>query len=184
MQDLLRALDGRAAALVLLVFSIPALIPTPGIPAGLLFGSLLTSIGLQMLWGVTPIRLPPGLSALRIDRAYLNRTIDRTLPHLVKCERWVRPRWHGLATPMMNRGIGLVVCIMGVLIALPIPFGNTLPGLAVLVLALGLGQQDGVAVLVGLSLAIVAIVVSWGLFLGSWWIVERYIVGLDFSRIL
>lgn len=174
MQDILSVLDQSGVALVLLVFSVPALVPTPGVPAGLIFGSLLVSIGLQMIFRQQPVRIPPGLSGLRIDRHSLKRIIDGVLPYLKRIEKWVRPRLPALVTPKAIRWIGIVVCIMGIFIALPIPFGNTLPGLAVLLLALGVGQKDGAAILAGLGVAVVASAVSLGLLMGSWWVVEKY----------
>jgi hypothetical protein len=52
------------------------------------------------------------------------------------------------------------MALMGVLIALPIPFGNTLPGFAVILLGLGLAVGDGLAVLGALVLAALATGVS------------------------
>jgi len=176
MQEILNALDDDAVALTLLVLSLPAIVPTPGVPAGLLFGSLLIFIGLQMSFGMHPIRIPPGLSGLKIDRTTLKRIIDRAVPYLEKSERWIRPRLNGLITPGATRGIGVVISIMGLLIALPIPFGNTLPGLAVLLLAIGLGQKDGLAVLAGLGLAVISGAASWGLLAGGSWLIEKYLL--------
>lgn len=173
-REILVALDDGAVALSLLVFSLPAIVPTPGVPAGLLFGSLLLFLGIQISFGIHPIRLPAGLSRLRIDRTLLQRIIDRSVPHLEKSQRWMRPRLTHLATPAATRGIGIVVCIMGLLIALPIPFGNTLPGLAVLLLAMGLAQKDGLTVLAGLVVAVISCAVSWGILVSSWWIFEEY----------
>jgi hypothetical protein len=68
------------------------------------------------------------------------------------------------------RPLGIVVLIMAVLVALPIPFGNLVPGLAVFLIALGLAQRDGAAVAAGLSLALLACVVSAGLLYGGWWL--------------
>jgi hypothetical protein len=50
-----------------------------------------------------------------------------------------------------------------VLIVLPIPFGNTAPAVAVLVLALGLVAGDGLAVGAGLALTAVAAAIDIGL---------------------
>ncbi len=90
MQEILDALDDDAVALTLLVLSLPAIVPTPGVPAGLLFGSLLIFIGLQMSFGMPPIRIPTGISGLQIERTTLKRIIDRAVPYLEKSERWIR----------------------------------------------------------------------------------------------
>lgn len=174
LHDILHALDECAVALILLAFSVPAIVPTPAIPAGVVFGSALALIGLQMIAGMKRIRLPPGLSRIRIGQALLRSVIQRCVPHLERMERRLRPRLRLFVTPAATRAIGAVVFVMAVLIALPIPFGNTLPGLSVLILGLGLGQQDGAIVLAGLGLAVVAAAVSAMLVGGSWWLIATY----------
>ncbi|WP_066342502.1 exopolysaccharide biosynthesis protein [Azohydromonas lata] len=171
--DVLLALGDRAAALILLVFSIPAIVPSPGIPAGAIFGSALAFIGLQMTLGRSHLRLPPGFARLRVGRERLERMVERFAPHLERIEGRLKAKAVSLAAPQAVRGLGLVVLIMAVLIALPIPFGNTLPGLAILALAMGLAQRDGLAIAGGLGIALVAGVVSVALIGGSWHLVSR-----------
>jgi hypothetical protein len=61
------------------------------------------------------------------------------------------------------------MAFMGVLIALPIPFGNTIPGLSVIVMGLGLAIGDGLAVLGALILAILATGTSIALTWAAWY---------------
>ncbi len=61
--------------------------------------------------------------------------------------------------------------VQAVLIALPIPFGNTLPGMAVIGIALGLIARDGLAVATGLGLSALAMITSAGLIWGTWYLV-------------
>jgi hypothetical protein len=60
------------------------------------------------------------------------------------------------------------MALMGVLIALPIPFGNTLPGLSVILMGLGLAIGDGLAVLGALILAVLATGTSIALAWAAW----------------
>jgi hypothetical protein len=60
------------------------------------------------------------------------------------------------------------MALMGALIALPIPFGNTLPGLSVILMGLGLAADDGLAVLGALLLALLATGVSIALTWAAW----------------
>jgi hypothetical protein len=60
------------------------------------------------------------------------------------------------------------MALMGVLIALPIPFGNTLPGLSVILMGLGLAIGDGLAVLGALILAVLATGISIALVWAAW----------------
>ncbi|UBR51795.1 exopolysaccharide biosynthesis protein [Halomonas sp. FeN2] len=167
LNDILSALGDRGLGLVLLIFSIPAIIPTPGIPAGMIFGSALALLGGQMVVGAQRVRLPSFIAQRRIGQEVLRQVFQRATPLIDKLERRLSIRLAGLMSPLAMRVIGGVIVVMALLIALPIPFGNTLPGLAILALSLGLARQDGIAVLVGMSLAVLASGVSVALLHGS-----------------
>jgi hypothetical protein len=53
--------------------------------------------------------------------------------------------------------VGAVCVVLALIIALPIPFGHVVPGLAICVMALGLIEQDGIAV--GLFVAVLALTI-------------------------
>ena len=57
---------------------------------------------------------------------------------------------------------------MAVLIILPIPFGNVLPALALMLLGLGLAYRDGVAVLLAIGTAAAALLYTATLGLAAW----------------
>ena len=61
----------------------------------------------------------------------------------------------------MNRINGLVLMGAGVLLMAPlglIPFSNTLPGVAILLLAAGISQRDGLVVVAGYVMVVLTIV--------------------------
>lgn len=151
--------DG-ALGLLLLLLAIPAIVPSPGLPIGAVFGTAIAVIALQTIAGVRSLRLPRWLARRRFDTDRVRAAVRRVAPLLRRIDRRLKPRLIGLTRPWAVRLIGLVVLIQGVLITLPIPFGNTLPGLAVLVLALGLTARDGAAVAAGVGLSVVAFAVS------------------------
>ncbi|MDR6670994.1 exopolysaccharide biosynthesis protein [Rhizobium sp. 1399] len=178
--DLLHAMGDQGIAVVLLMFAIPAIIPTPGIPAGLVFGMALALLSMQVILGVERLRLPHRLSAMGVPRSVVERTAMHGAPILARLERHMRPRGRLLSQAAMRPVLGLVILTMAILIALPIPFGNMLPGLAVLITALGMAQRDSLAIGVGLLVAILAATVSAGILAGSWWLIADWI-GLDRS---
>jgi hypothetical protein len=61
------------------------------------------------------------------------------------------------------RVLGLASLVNGVLIVLPIPFGNTAPAIAMLILSLGMVAGDGIAVGVGLLATVVALAMDVGM---------------------
>lgn len=174
LEGLLLSLGDKAIAFVLVVFAIPAIIPTPGIPAGMIFGTALAILSLQIMFGAKKLVLPGFLGRLSVSRSIIELTASRAAPKLAKLENMLRPRGHVLSQHLGPALIGTVIFLMAVLIALPIPFGNVLPGLSVLVIALGLAQKDDVAVLTGFLLAIVAIVTSVAIIWGGWALISNW----------
>lgn len=162
-------LGDRAPGFLLLALAVPAIVPTPGIPAGFLFGTVLAIVAIQMIAGRDRLRVPGWIGRRRVSRDTLDRLVDKGTPVIERIERTLRARYPSLTRAGILRPLGAFVLVMGVLIALPIPFGNTLPGLAVLVIALGLIAKDGLAVAAGIGLGAVATGVSAALVAGTWW---------------
>jgi len=79
-------------------------------------------------------RRPRGLSVIRMLRGM---------------ERLTRPRLSILTGEIADTFTGLVCVVLALMMALPIPFGDMLPGLALVLFALGMMQRDGVAILLG-----------------------------------
>jgi hypothetical protein len=46
-------------------------------------------------------------------------------------------------------GLGIVIPVLGLMLPLPIPFSNSIPALAVVLLAIGMLEKDGLCVLLG-----------------------------------
>ncbi|SIQ65921.1 Uncharacterized conserved protein [Rhizobium sp. RU35A] len=172
---LLAILGEHATALVLLVFSIPAIIPTPGIPAGMVFGTALALLAAQLVIGADRFILPQRLARVEVPQALLKAMAVRLGPKLAWLETWLRPRLTGLAGRAALRPLGLVVFVMAVLIALPIPFGNVLPGLSIFFVALGLAQRDGAAVVGGLVFALASLAFTAFILLGGWWLISDWL---------
>jgi len=100
-----------------------------------------------------------------------------------KVEKVLRPRLSFfLVGPGMTMLVGAAIAVSGGALSLPIPppflFTNTIPGFAIVCLALGLMERDGVLVLIGHVLTVVAVtyVVLIGVlgkellgYLASWW---------------
>ncbi|WP_137129459.1 exopolysaccharide biosynthesis protein [Rhizobium sp. FY34] len=171
---LLSVLGEKATALVLLFFSIPAIIPTPGLPAGMVFGTALALLSIQLVIGADRFLLPDRLAQVKVPQALLVAMAVRLGPKLAWLETWLRPRWHVFCGPVSFRLLGAIIFVMSVLIALPIPFGNILPGLSIFFIALGLAQRDGMAVAGGLLLAVAALAFTGFIFLGGWWLISDW----------
>lgn len=155
--DLVAAMGPRAFGLMLLVLSLPNMLPIPGIST--VFGMPLILFGAQMVLGYPRPWMPRRLAALELDREQMSGLLARASPHLRRAERWLRPRASRLAGLWAERAVGLVTLVLGVILILPLFGGNFLPALAISVMALGLVERDGVFVAAGLATAAVALAV-------------------------
>ncbi|MGV2186633.1 exopolysaccharide biosynthesis protein [Rhizobium rhizogenes] len=178
MGDLLARMGDQGIAVVLLVFAIPAIVPTPGIPAGLLFGTALSLLSVQIMAGSQRLSLPKRLSRVSVPRSVVEQTAKRGAPILVRLESFTKPRGTLLVRSGTRPVLGFVVFVVGLLIALPIPFGNIMPGLSILMIALGMAQRDAVAIGAGILVTILAILVSAATLMGGWWLVAEW-MGID-----
>jgi len=68
--------------------------------------------------------------------------LDRLIRLLGWLDRAARPRCHGIAD--QTRLIGVACLTLALIIALPIPFGNMLPALCILAIAVGMMHRDGI----------------------------------------
>jgi hypothetical protein len=144
------AFGERAFGALIFVFAAPNAIPIPMPGLSALLGLPLVFLAVQLLLVRPRPWLPGFLRDRSIPRRQLAAAIAVILPWLERVERLIRPRMMWLSTPVAERAIGLLALILAVVLFLPIPFGNMLPGLALALLALGLLERDGLLVLAGM----------------------------------
>lgn len=153
-QDLFAALGDRAIGALMFVFAVPNVVPVPpGVSAVL--GTPLIFLAAQLMTGRGPW-LPAMVTQRSLSREDFARLMHRVLPWLMRGEKLLRPRLGLWVRPPMEYLVGAVCLLLAVVLVLPIPLGNTLPALAISVLALGVLERDGLWVLVGTVAAFVA----------------------------
>jgi hypothetical protein len=148
-------LGADAIWLALLLLGAAALVPTPGVPLGVLSGGAIAVVGARLLAGAAD--LPDVVARRRVPRRPLAAVVAWLAPWIERAEGRLRPRLRALSSPRALRLWALAIVVQGILIALPIPLGNPLPGIAVGILALGLMRRDGVALLAGLLFCAAAV---------------------------
>ena len=156
--ELLDGLGRASLGLGLMVPSLLAMIPLPG-PFGVLFGTMIGAIAVQVMMGETRLRLPRFLAGRTVPPAAVGTALRRFAVPLQWAERLSTPR---RLLPLTGRVARVVLAapllIMAMTLALPIPLGNGLPAIAVIVFALGFMERDGLAILAALGICVVALV--------------------------
>lgn len=145
---ILAQLHERAFGLFLLILALPCCIPflygVPQIVAlPLMFVSAQIVLGRQAPW------LPKKLGARTVSSESLHGLADRSGPWLRRIEALSHPRLVALTRPPLDRVMGVALVLFSGSILVPLPLTNTVPGFAVVIVAMGLLQRDGILVLGG-----------------------------------
>lgn len=146
LRDLLDELGDRAFGPTLLICALPEALPLPipGISALVAMPLMLVSgqlvLGFQQPW------LPNQLLDHPLKREHCGQIINAAIPFLKNLERFVEPRWSLFTSPAAERGVGVMVLFLSFIIALPIPFGNMLPAIVIVLICLGLVEKDGLVI--------------------------------------
>src|SRR6201987_5150705 len=135
--ELKQALKGRGPAMLLVLLALPfCLIAIPGLSTP--FGIAICLIGAWLIIGREPW-LPRFIMRRRLSTARLDQLLSGSIKVACKLEKFARPRLAFLhAGPGMLRLIGLCIVIagLGLMLPLPIPFSNSMPAWAVVLLAI------------------------------------------------
>lgn len=170
---LLGGLGDRSFGCALLVLALPAWIPVLPPPVRSVFGLPLGVIAAQMLLGRSTLVAPGWVARRSMERERASRIVTRARPWLERAERLARPRLSRFSDATVHRRLGALLLVNAALIAVPLPMTTSGPALATGVIALGLIERDGLFVVVGAVLSLLAMAataVFWtGVWLGLTW---------------
>jgi hypothetical protein len=162
--EILEGLDGRSQAAAILLLSLPFLQPVPTLGLAYPLGLVIAGLGAALALGrkawlpATLLRLPVRRELLKGMALVLGR-LHRVLPS--------RSRLPIMTSPLARVAAGASLFCAGVVLFLPIPLpmSNFVPAVAILLLALGLVERDGVLLLAGHvanALSVFGLVLAWG----------------------
>jgi hypothetical protein len=159
--ELLELIGEQGLLLFCIILTLPFMLPVsiPGVST--LFGMVIILIGLGITLNRIPW-IPQRLMQRTIEDKQLLPVLDKGVELFSKVESFLKPRLTMLSEgALMNTVNGLVLTFAGFLLIFPlslIPFSNTLPALAILLLAVGIAQRDGLFILGGYIMTIATLV--------------------------
>jgi hypothetical protein len=170
LQEILSVI-GREGMLVLCIFlTLPFMVPVsiPGVST--VFGLVIGLVGIGIMTHRPPW-LPDRLIRRKFPADRLRLALENGTVWIHRLGRISRP-----SIPVLTHGIGMarvngLILITGALLLMApfglIPFSNTLPGLAILFLAIGVLQRDGRFVLFGYMTLVLTVLYFAFLLLGG-----------------
>lgn len=155
----------RSTPLLLLFLGLLGFIPSPGLPLGLITGSLVVCIAVGMLLRPGNPPIPGLLGRRRLSAGLLRKFMGFAIPFVRRLERRFRPRLTWVISGMGVAIAAIAIVIQGIGLALPLPFGNLPFALGIVLIALGLLTRDGLGVLAGhfVGIASTALFVTLGI---------------------
>jgi hypothetical protein len=170
--EVLSGLGRTSMAFTILVLALPALIPIPG-PFGVVFGSALALVAVQIGLGCRTIWLPAFLSRHRLSPSLVELIVRYSAPILARIETVVRPgRLAAFTGSTMQWLLSFPILLLAIAIVLPIPLGNYMPVFALVAISVALMARDGLLILAALLVSALAFVATAGL-------IQLAIIGLD-----
>jgi hypothetical protein len=151
LHTILEALQGRAFELLMVVlvlpFAVPVSVPGMSTPFGVTIAIIAAQLALaRMPW------LPGRVLRARIPAGFLTKVLAATKGVVAFLERFLRAR---LPVATRSRTVialhfgGIIVAALLLAVPLPVPLTNVLPGWAILLIALGLMERDGLFIAAG-----------------------------------
>jgi hypothetical protein len=149
--EIAEASHRRGLALLICVLAIPFAQPIP-LPISPLLGGAIIILGFRLAVG-QHVWLPGFILRRRIHRNLLQKVLTGSIAVARRIERLIRPRFNFMGWPGTRMIVGVHVIAAAVVLSLPIPgiipFTNTAPAIAILLLGLGWMERDGLLVILG-----------------------------------
>lgn len=158
--DFVRAGEDRGILLAIVLCTLPNTLPIP-LPPGVstIFAVPVWFMALQLLIGRTTLWLPTVVGRKTLPVSVVQVVLEKGAGVFGKLERFIRQRPMPLPFALAERVGALLIMLLSTLIALPIPFGNLAPAVAVVLLCVSLMERDGL--LMAIAWAATGLALGW-----------------------
>jgi hypothetical protein len=158
LNQMLARTQGRGIYLLLVIFSLPFLTPMPLLGLSNVLGTVIAILAVRLVLD-KPQRLPRSIGERQFQPRRMARFLQAALWAVRRIEKVVKPRRTGWLRWRLARAFNAgLIAFMGVLLALPlppvVPFSNSFPSYAIIVLAVSMMEEDGITIWFGYALAL------------------------------
>lgn len=168
-RHMLQLVGEQGLLIFCMILMLPFLLPVsvPGVSTIFSVVVILVGISVTTNW----LWLPERIMNRTIDAKSMQNSMRSGAKTFSRIDNFIRPRMLWMThTGTMNRLNGLVLIFNGLLLIFPfglVPFSNTLPGIAILLLAAGIIQRDGVMVILGYVFTVITVIYFGALFMAA-----------------
>jgi hypothetical protein len=160
-KKILEILSGKGRLLILMLLALPFCLPIPLPGMSIPFGLLIAFFGIRMAFG-QGIWLPQKILSKKVKTSHVKKIAHKTLKLVRKMQAWTHPRLQWMCVhPIMKVINGIVICLVGLALAIPIPipFSNITAAWSIFIICFGIIEDDGVFTLIGYLMFLITIVI-------------------------
>lgn len=162
LQDVLQLHGESSLAVLLMLLAVVSVLPVAG--AGTVMSLGIWAVAWSWVRAREHLSLPPGLGQLALNERWSGRCLHGLAWLYEHSQRCLRPRWAWLSHAGTRAWWGAWIGLMGLVIFVPLPLGNVLPGLSLVLLSLGWMFRDGLALLLSTATGLAG--VAYGISVG------------------
>lgn len=172
-RELLELIGEQGLLLFCVFLGVPFLLPVAIPGTSTVFGVLLILVGVGVTLNRVPW-LPERLLGRSMSSDHVASALRKAASISRRFEHLIRPRWLGLTHgPTLGRFNGVMLVFAALLLMAPlpgIPLTNTVPAIGIILLAIGMAERDGIAVVGGYVMTVVSAVYIGGLLYAVFWL--------------
>ncbi|HUH86464.1 MAG TPA: exopolysaccharide biosynthesis protein [Pusillimonas sp.] len=170
LRNLMIAIGEQGLLVLCAIATLPFLIPVsiPGVST--VFGAAIVLLGISITVNRLPW-LPKRILDRPLETAKLLPALRKGVSIVSRLDAWVSPRAPLLTAGAMARFNGVVLVFAALLLMAPfglVPFSNTAPAIAILLLTMGMLQRDGLFVVLGYIATVLTVVYFSVLLYAAW----------------
>ncbi len=170
LSDILTLAGERTFGFLLVILSLPSALPIPAPGYSIPFGILIFLLAIQLIGGSKIPWLPKKMMNGSMKTETARKFVKMGLPWLGRIEAITKPRLSYICTSIPGRLIiGIAIALMAISMMIPIPGTNTAPAIGIFITSFGLQEDDGFITLVGLTVCLLAGIVSTSIIIAFIW---------------
>ncbi len=143
--ELIRLHGDASGPVLMMLLAVMATLPIAG--AGMVLSLGIFLLSWTWLRGMDNMPLPERLGRVTLNEVWTRRCLHGLAWLYEQADRLLRPRWIAMSNRRLRPLWGVWIALMAVLIFIPLPFGNVLPAISLVLLSLGWMFRDGLALL-------------------------------------
>ena len=154
--ELLRLHGDASGPVLMMLLAVMATLPIAG--AGMVLSLGIFLLSWTWLRGMDNMPLPERLGRVTLNATWTRRCLHGLAWIYEQADRQLRPRWIAMSNRRLRPAWGVWIALMAALIFIPLPFGNVLPAISLVLLSLGWMFRDGLALLLAGVVGVGAVV--------------------------